>query len=67
MPSYDSPSAAASSNPLVALAVAAIGAVLYVLQCIKWIVGWVTITVPRYVPPAFPVLPDKVWAHFTFH
>jgi lysophospholipid hydrolase len=38
-----------SGNPLVALAVAVIGAILYVLQGIEWMVAWVTLTIPRYV------------------
>ena len=45
----DTPSAGlpASGNPLVTLAVAAIGAILYVLHGVKCMVGWVTLTVPR--------------------
>jgi lysophospholipid hydrolase len=37
----------AGGNPLIALAVAVIYAILYVLQWVRSLVGWVTITVPR--------------------
>lgn len=39
----------ANGNPLVALAVAIIYAFLYLLQTVKYLVAWVTITVPRWV------------------
>lgn len=38
------------SNPLVGLAVAAINAILYVLDQFKNMVTWCTITFPGYVP-----------------
>lgn len=47
MAQVDLSSADTNGNPLVALAVAVIGAILYVLNGIKWMVGWVTITIPR--------------------
>ena len=37
-------------NPLVSLAVAMIKAVLYVLDQVKNLVTWCTITFPRYAP-----------------
>lgn len=36
-----------NGNPLVDLAVAVIYAILYVLQCVKALAAWATITVPR--------------------
>ncbi|RSH91000.1 phosphatidylcholine and lysophosphatidylcholine phospholipase [Saitozyma podzolica] len=39
----------AGGNPLIALAVAVIYAILYVLQWVRSLVGWVTITVPSMV------------------
>lgn len=36
----------AGDNPLLALAIAVIKAFLYVLQVVRYLVGWVTITLP---------------------
>jgi lysophospholipid hydrolase len=37
----------AGGNPLIALAVAVIYAILYILRWFRALVAWVTITVPR--------------------